>query len=151
MKTTGKGIKICLHQEILTTPEKLLAVLLDHAKLGRFFKAGFAVVTPANDGQIKGGQGCIRQVTIGRQQFLEEIVAASPAGICYQIIGPGPVSEHHGEISFKEQGEATLVEYKIGCNGPKWLPNFIVKYVIERDIKFALRQLAKFFQKALPV
>ncbi|WDE01307.1 SRPBCC family protein [Thalassomonas actiniarum] len=151
MKAIGKGIKICLHQEILTTPEKLLAVLLDHAKLGRFFKAGVVVVNPENDGQISGGQGCIRQVTIGRQQFLEEIVAASATGICYQIIGPGPVSEHQGEIIFKKQGESTLVEYRIGCNGPKWLPDFIVKYVIERDIKFALKQLAKFFRKTVPV
>jgi len=147
MKASGKpGIEICLYQEILTTPEQLLNVLLDHLQLERFFKARFALVKPEDEGQISGGKGCIRQVTIGREKFLEEIIAASVSGICYQIIGPGPVSDHRGEIAFKQQAGSTLVEYKIGCNGPKWLPDFLVKYVIERDIKFALRQLAKFFR-----
>ncbi|WP_281560555.1 SRPBCC family protein [Thalassomonas sp. RHCl1] len=146
MKGIGRqGINICLHQEIVTTPAQLLEILLDHPRLGRFFKAGFAVVQPEDKGQISGGKGCVRQVTIGRQQFLEEIISASLSGIRYQIIGPGPVSQHRGDIAFVDQGGSTLVEYRICCNGPKWIPDFIVKHVIARDIKFALRQLATFF------
>ncbi|WDE03171.1 SRPBCC family protein [Thalassomonas viridans] len=148
MKGNGKpGIEICLYQEVSTTPEQLLEILLDHVRLGRFFKARFALVKPEDKGQLPGGKGCIRQVTIGRQQFLEEIISASASGICYQIIGPGPVSEHQGEIVFNNRSGSTLVEYKIRCKGPKWLPDFLVKYVICRDIRFALRQLAGFFQK----
>ncbi|WDE14001.1 SRPBCC family protein [Thalassomonas haliotis] len=147
MKEVGKqGINICLHQEIATGPEQLLEILLDHPRLGRFFKAGFVVVKPEDEGQMIGGKGCIRQVTIGRQQFLEEIISASLSGIGYQITGPGPVSQHQGNIAFVERDKSTLVEYRIRCNGPRWLPDVLVKYIIERDIKFALKQLASFFQ-----
>lgn len=147
MKDIGKqGINICLYQKVLTSQEQLLEILLDHPRLGRFFKAGFVVVKGEDEGQVSGGKGCIREVTIGRQKFLEEIISASLSGICYQITGPGPVSQHQGDITFSELDGSTLVEYRIRCNGPRWLPDVIVKYVIERDIKFALRQLARFFQ-----
>ena len=148
------SIEVFLQQEIQATPEQLLVVLLDHLKLGRFFRAKFVLINGQDSNEISGGKGSIRQVSIGKHQFLEEIIAASKRGISYRIVGAGPVFDHRGDIMFTStstkpnvstKGQSKLVQYRIKCNGPKWTPDFIVKYVISRDIKQALKQLAIFF------
>lgn len=144
-KSKEPSIHIFVQQEVLTTPQELLEVMLDHVNLTRFFKAKFAVIQSANPSEVSGGKGCVRQVTSGKSQFLEEITAASDKGISYRIVGEGPVTDHCGDIFFQNNGPSTLIQYNIKFNGPKWVPDFIVKYIVTRDMKLGLSNLANFY------
>jgi len=140
------SIHIFVQQEMSSTPQELLAVMLDHVNLSRFFNAEFSVIKAENTAEAFGGKGCIRQVSSGKQIFKEEITAASDNGFSYQIIGSGPVTEHRGNVVFIHKGPTTEVQYNIEFNGPKWIPDFLVKFIVTRDMKQALKKLANFFR-----
>jgi len=146
-------IKIELKQTIFSIPSQIQKVLLTHENLGRFFNAEFSIVKTGNEGEISGGKGCVRQVTIGKHQFKEEIISATDNHICYRIIGDGPVSNHQGDIYLKPinindlSKDATELYYVIVCSGPKFVPDFIVKFLIAKDIKQALKKLAEYFNE----
>ncbi len=91
-------ISITVAQEILAPANKVAEVLLNHAQLGRFFNAKISLIKPENQGELKGGQGAVRQVSIGKITFKERILSANYHHICYQIIGNKPVANHQGDI-----------------------------------------------------
>ena len=138
-------IHIDLQQAVPAAPDQVLATLLDHQNLHRFFNAGFTLSKPQNDGEVDGGKGSIRQITIGRFQFFEEIIKAEEDHICYRIVGKAPVSDHEGNIYLDPDGRKTRLRYLIHCRGPKWLPDFLLQFFIARDIKNALAKLARHF------
>ncbi len=150
-------VKITLKQRIAAKASKIQSVLLEHEKLGRFFNAQFCLVKAENEGELSGGKGSIRQITIGKYQFKEEIVSATSHHICYRIIGEGPVSNHQGDIYLtpietREMDDAlnksiTELYYIIVCSGPKFIPDFIVKFLIAKDIKRAMMKLAEHFNE----
>jgi hypothetical protein len=122
--------------------------LLDHPQLDRFFDAKFKLMKTQDVGELKGGKGAIRQVTLGRIVFEEEIISANNEHICYRIIGNKPVSDHQGDIqltSIGKDSEATQIDYVIRFNGPKWLPSFLLAFFVERDINKAMTKLAEHF------
>jgi hypothetical protein len=91
-------ISITVAQEILAPAKEVAEVLLNHAQLGRFFNAQISLVKPENQGELKGGQGAVRQISIGKITFKERILSANYHHICYQIIGNKPVANHQGDI-----------------------------------------------------
>jgi len=145
-KSKEPSIHIYVEQEVLASQQKLLEVMADHVGLTRFFKAKFSIVQEANAGEIKGGKGCIRRVSSGKNQFNEKIVSASTNGISYRITGLGPVTDHQGDIVFKNADHLTIIQYHIKFNGPKWVPDFLVKYIVTKDIKTGLIKLADYFK-----
>jgi len=145
-KSKEPSIHIFVEQEVLATQQRLLEVMADHVGLERFFKAKFSIVQQANAGEIKGGKGCIRRVSSGKSQFNEEIIAASSNGISYRIIGLGPVTDHQGDIVFKNDDHLTIIQYHIKFNGPKWVPDFLVKYIVTKDMTIGLIKLADYFK-----
>ena len=141
-------ITINVEQQVLSPIEQVNKALLDHQQLDRFFNAKFKLIKTQNDGELVGGKGAIRQVTIGKIAFKEQIISASHEHICYRIIGKGPVANHQGDIRLTPLGDdntTTQLDYIIKFDGPKWLPNFILKFFIERDIKQAMKNLAEHF------
>ncbi len=130
-------INIYIKQLIQAEPKAVLDILLDHENLDRFLNAKFKVIKFQNDGEFDGGVGCVRQVTMGGNQFNEEIIKASLDHICYRIVGKGPVTDHQGDIRLipKENNKFTVIKYCIRCNGPIWLPSFLLKWFISSDIK----------------
>lgn len=137
-------IVIDLHQSMKADPGKVQGLLLDHVNLSRFFGAKFLLKQAQDQGEIAGGKGAIRQVKIGPVQFLEQIIKADGQHICYEIIAPGPVTQHQGNIYLTPDGEHSQVNYVIRFKGPTWLPDFIIKTAIARDIKRALAKIARF-------
>jgi hypothetical protein len=149
-------IVIDLHQSIQASPATVMALLLDHVNLSRFFDAKFSLTQTQDRDEPDGGKGTIRQVSIGRITFLEQIIKAEPGHICYQILGSAPVSEHQGNIYLTQDSEiistgehgageqATRLHYVIRFKGPKWLPDFIVKAVIARELTRTLGKIASF-------
>lgn len=141
-------ITIKVTQKILASAENVSQVLLEHRQLDRFFNAKFKLVKSQNSGELIGGKGAIRQVSIGKIVFEEEILTASNEHICYQIVGNYPVSDHHGDIQLISRGDdnqTTQLNYVIKFNGPKWLPSFLLKFFVGNDIRKAMKRLAQHF------
>lgn len=100
-------ISITVAQEILAPAKEVAEVLLNHTQLGRFFNAKISLVKSENQGEIKGGQGAVRQVSIGKITFKERILSANYHHICYQIIGNKPVANHQGDIYLTTNSDVT--------------------------------------------
>jgi hypothetical protein len=140
-------ISIKLEQHITSSKHKISETLLDHENLSRFFNAKFKLITKEGKGEIVGGKGAVRQVFIGRHSFNEQIICANDGHICYQIVGKGPVTKHQGDIYLITVNPSkTKILYEIQCQGPHFIPSFIVKYMIEKDIRKALVKLASYFK-----
>lgn len=145
-------ITIKVNQQIQASAEQVRETLLDHQQLERFFNAKFSIIKKQNSGEIAGGKGAVRQVTIGNIIFKEQIISADNQHICYRIIGKGPVKAHQGDIyltaGIDEKGvdnSGTQLEYIIKFIGPKWCPNTILKFFIGRDIQKAMKKLTEHF------
>lgn len=141
-------ITIEVTQKVLAPAEKVSQVLLEHLQLDRFFNAKFTLIKIQNSGELIGGKGAIRQVSIGKIVFEEEVISASNEHICYRIVGDWPVSDHQGDIQLTPLGvdnQTTQLDYLIKFNGPKWLPSFLLKFVVGCDIRKAMKNLAQHF------
>ena len=143
-------VDINLNQKVAAPAIQIRDVLLQHEQLDRFFNATFKLVKKQDEGEIKGGKGTIRQVTMSGVTFNEEIIDADDNQICYRIMGNKPVADHSGEIRFVENNKnavlQTDISYEIKCKAPWWLPNFILSYFIKKDISRALQKLASSFK-----
>jgi hypothetical protein len=141
-----KMISINLTQKVAATPLQISEVLLEHEQLNRFFNADFQLINNQNEGEIAGGKGAVRQVSMLGVKFKERIISADNQHISYQIIGNTPVAEHRGDIYFCEDNNTvtpmTEVNYKISCKAPWWLSNFVLGFFIKKDIAQALNKLA---------
>ena len=153
-------ITINVTQQVLAPVALVNQTLLEHSKLDRFFNAKIKQVKNENDGELVGGKGAVRQISIGKIVFEERIISASIEHICYRIVGNWPVSDHQGDIRLtsyvlpqvKPQVtspgvdiETTQLDYVIRFNGPNWLPDFLLKFFVERDIVNAMKKLALHF------
>lgn len=142
-------ISINLKQKIAATPSQIREVLLEHEQLNRFFNADFQLINNQNEGEIAGGKGAVRQVSMLGVKFKEQIISADNKHISYQIMGNKPVAEHRGDIYFYEDNAVTPmteVNYKISCKAPWWLSSFVLGFFIKKDIAQALNKLANNFK-----
>jgi len=143
-------ISINLKQSIAATPSQVSDILLDHEQLNRFFDASFLLIKKQNEGEIKGGKGAVREVSMLGVKFEEQIISADSNHISYQIVGNKPVADHRGDIHFFEDNNTatsmTEVTYKINCKSPWWLPSFILSFFIKKDITQALKKLSTNFK-----
>ncbi|WP_232771057.1 SRPBCC family protein [Colwellia sp. 75C3] len=146
-------ITIEVTQKISAPVEKVCQVLLDHPQLERFFNAKIKTIKIQADGELIGGKGAVRRISIGKIVFEEEIINASNEHICYRIKGNWPVSDHQGDIhltpqaaSLDSEEQTTQLDYVIKFNGPKWLPDFLLKFFVGRDIINAMKKLAEHFE-----
>jgi len=153
-------ITIIVKQQVPAPVEQVSQVLLAHAQLDRFFNAKIKLLKSERDGELVGGKGAIRQISIGKIVFKEEIISASNEHICYRIIGNWPVSEHQGDIRLTPyiapqvkpevttlggDKPSTNIDYLIQFKGPKWLPDFLLKFFVGRDIKNAMKKVTLHF------
>ena len=141
-------ITIEVTQKISAPVEQVCQVLLDHPQLERFFNAKIKTIKIQNKGELIGGKGAVRQISIGKIVFEEQIISATNEHICYRIIGNWPVSDHQGDIQLTSLGvnnQTTQLDYVIKFNGPKWLPSFLLKFFVARDIHNAMKKLAEHF------
>jgi hypothetical protein len=135
------SVKHILHATQLQVRE----ILLDHEQLNRFFNAEFKLIRKENNGEIKGGKGSVRQISMMGVKFEERIINADSNHISYHIIGNKPVAEHRGDILLSQNNNFeiphTEVTYNINCKAPWWIPTFILSFLIKRDVIEALNKL----------
>jgi hypothetical protein len=149
-------ISISVKQNIAAKPSQVRNILLEHEHLCRFFNANFLLIKAKNKAEIIGATGSIRQVSMLAGKLQERIINADDKQISYQIIGNKPVAQHRGDIYFHSNNNSpkpstapiTKITYNISCKGPWWVPEFILGYLIEKDITQALKKLASHFKSA---
>ncbi|WP_125721825.1 SRPBCC family protein [Pseudoalteromonas rubra] len=136
-------VNIRCHKEVAAAPHLVLETLLDHPRLNRFFNAQFKVVQSAVHPEIRGGSGCIREVRMLGIRFYEQILHADQSAIRYQIVGDFPVKQHHGEIRLRHNTDkqSTRVDYHVRFAAPAYVPGFVLRRLITRDINLALTRL----------
>ncbi|MCG7564283.1 MULTISPECIES: SRPBCC family protein [Pseudoalteromonas] len=136
-------VNVRCHRDIAATPHEVMETLLDHPRLDRFFNAQFKVVHSAVHPAIRGGSGCIREVRMLGLRFYEQIQHADPGSIRYQIVGDFPVKKHQGEIRLRQidNNTSTRIDYHVRFAPPWYLPGFIIRHLITRDINLALTRL----------
>jgi len=143
-------VSINLKCTLLAPPEKVVAVLLEHVYLGRFFNAQFSQLKSHNKGEMKGGAGAVRQVKTPLATFNEQIIHASSTHICYRIMGDKPVQNHQGDIFLTpiehEGNTATVLRYCIAFRPPFWMPGSFIKLLVQHDIAQALKKLTRYFK-----
>lgn len=155
-------ITINVTQQVLAPVAQVNQALLAHGKLDRFFNAKIKQVKGENDGELVGGKGAVRQISIGKIVFEERIISASVEHICYRIIGNWPVSDHQGDIRLTsyiapqvtplaDDNKSTQLDYVITFNNPRWLPAFLLKFFVQRDIVNAMKKLALHFAENINV
>ncbi|PKG99249.1 SRPBCC family protein [Paraglaciecola sp. MB-3u-78] len=143
-------ISISLKQSLAARPSQVRETLLDHEHLNRFFNATFLLLKTQNEGEIRGGKGSIRQVSMLGGKFQEQIISADDKHISYQIMGNKPVALHRGDISFDTDNSSAMatteITYNISCKAPWWIPSFVLGFFIKKDITQALKKLATHFK-----
>ncbi len=143
---------ITLTKTINTNIKHASQVLLCHEQLNRFFNAEFQIIKTQNHGELIGGAGTIRQVCTRGKTFKEEILKASQSHIRYAITGPGPLINHQGDIYLVNNTEKDTdncqIKYDIVGNSANWIPEFLLKIIIKRDINQALNKLKRHFHES---
>lgn len=134
---------ILIEQTTVSPPCFIQALLLDHVQLGRFFNARFKLVKQQNPGEIEGGKGAIREVTLFGYSFKEAIITATNNHIHYQIIGNKPVKNHSAHIWLKPTEQGCKIKYHIQFTCPWFLPSRLLTFLLTRDIKRALLRIAE--------
>lgn len=138
-------IDIDIKQMINAERQEVLKQLLDHEGLSRFFSAKFQLVCTANQGEIKGGKGALRQVDTMGVSFIEEVVKADNNGMEYRIVGSWPIQQHYGRIHLSLELDKTLLHYRIEGKGPWFIPDSLLQFFIGNDVRRAMNKLAELY------
>jgi len=139
-------VNVDVMQMVAAPPSEISAILLEHQNLDRFFDAKFSLLKSADIGEIEGGTGAIREVTVAWVKFSEQVLRANARHIRYAIIGDRPLRNHQGNIYLAEHNsELTSVRYTIVCQAPTWLPDKLVAFLLTQAMKKALIKINQHF------
>jgi hypothetical protein len=139
-------VNVDVVQTIAAVPSEVSKILLDHQNAGQFFDAKFSMAKTADDGEVFGGKGAIRNLNVVGVKFSEQILIADDNHIRYAIVGDRPLRGHQGNIYLEEQSpSSTSVRYTIVCEAPKWLPDKLVEFLLSQAMKKALVKINKHF------
>ncbi len=139
-------VNVDVVQVIAAAPSEVSKILLDHQNSARFFDAKFSVAKTADEGEVSGGKGAIRNLNVAGVKFSEQILIANADHIRYAIIGDRPLRGHQGNIYLNEASpSSTSVRYTIVCEAPNWLPDKLVEFLLSHAMKKALVKINKYF------
>ncbi|MGF1759232.1 SRPBCC family protein [Photobacterium sagamiensis] len=138
------GIHTITLEQTANAPKNILFHLLsDHENLGRFFNAEFSLVRQGKP--EANGIGAVREVTTGPFTFQEQIIDYKEnEHLHYKIIQGGPVKEHGGWIRFQNiNANQSLIHYRINFSPKIKGTGWLIKYLLEKDIRKALSHIAQ--------
>jgi len=136
-------MQIELTHDFTVPPERVFAVLDDHANMGRWLGVPISVVK-----QVDGGVGTVRRIQAGFFHVDEEIIERdAPRHLAYRIIGAPPaLLKHRGDVSVERRGDKTRLRWTVEVHSP--VPLFaqtflsVVRVGIKRGLQKLDRQLS---------
>ena len=126
-------------------PKKVLFELLtDHGNLGRFFDGQYNLIKEGKP--ESNGIGAIREVSNGLFTVQEQVIDYKQnEHLHYKIIQGAAVEEHGGWIKFNSlNAHDSMIHYRIMFTPKVKGTGWIMKYLIEKQIKRALDNLANY-------
>ena len=135
--------QITLEQKAKVPRKVLFDLLADHENLDRFFRANFSLIKKGNP--TSNGIGAVREVSTGPFTYQEQILDYKEnEHLHFKVINGGPVKEYGSWVQFQSvNAKHSLIHYRImftpKVEGTGWL----IKFVLEQQLKKALHTLAK--------
>ncbi|OAN11250.1 hypothetical protein A3K86_20040 [Photobacterium jeanii] len=135
-------------EQTAQVPRKVLFNLLaDHENLNRFFHGQFSLVkagTPETN-----GIGAVRQVSAGPFTYQEQIIDYKEnEHLHYKVIQGGPVKEHGSWIQIQSlNAKQSRIHYRIMFSPKVEGTGWLIKFILEQELKKALQHIAKHGEK----
>jgi len=138
-------IKVEATGNVALSATALQEIFLDHPNLNRFFNAKFRLLKKS-DSDNPNGVGAVRLVDVGVSKFKEEVIFVSDTEVHYKVIGDRtPVKDHLGQITWSPSDDGScFLTYTISCTSATPVPDFILKWALQRELEQVVAKLQKF-------
>ena len=141
-------MQIELTQQVAAAPEKVFAFYTDHVDWERWAGVKEVVLRQTGD-PPPNGLGAIRVIRARGMAFEEEITAFEPPRrMGYRLVAGAPVRDHAGEVRFEPDGSGTRVTWTIRFRPLVPGTGWILRRVLEREIRGVLTALAENVSRA---
>ena len=135
--------KVVLQASIRAPREQVFATLADHEGFPSF--SPLRRVTLRREGSPdRNGLGAVRVMTGPGMRIEEEVISWDPPnGYQYRLLRGAPIRDHRGEITVKDSGGASQVQWTVQFRpvipGTGWL----VRMALERALGGMLRSMRR--------
>jgi len=134
--------RIDVVQEFRQPVEEVFAYLADHNNLKNVF--GIPVKRVRDGSGDVNGVGSVRSLGFAPLAVEETVVGIVPnQSIDYEITrGGGPITNHHGRLSFTKTATGSRVQWSITFDSPLPLVGPVVRQVLKQGLTMGLRKIA---------
>lgn len=134
--------RIDVVQEFRQPVEQVFAYLADHNNLKKVF--GIPVKRVRDGMGDVNGVGSVRSLGFAPLAVEETVVGIVPnQSIDYEITrGGGPITNHHGRLSFTKTASGSRVQWSITFDSPLPLVGPVVRQVLKQGLTMGLRKIA---------
>lgn len=134
--------RIDVVQEFRQPVEEVFAYLADHNNLTKVF--GIPVKRVRDGMGDVNGVGSVRSMGFAPLAVEETVVGVVPnQSIDYEITrGGGPITNHHGRLSFTKTASGSRVQWSITFDSPLPLVGPVVRQVLKQGLTMGLRKIA---------
>lgn len=134
--------RIDVVQEFRQPVEEVFAYLADHNNLRKVF--GIPVKRVRDGMGDVNGVGSVRSLGFAPLAVEETVVGIVPnQSIDYEITrGGGPITNHHGRLSFTKTAAGSRVQWSITFDSPLPLVGPVVRQVLKQGLTMGLRKIA---------
>lgn len=134
--------RIDVVQEFRQPVEEVFAYLADHNNLKKVF--GIPVKRVRDGMGDVNGVGSVRSLGFAPLAVEETVVGIVPnQSIDYEITrGGGPITNHHGRLSFTKTAAGSRVQWSITFDSPLPLVGPVVRQVLKQGLTMGLRKIA---------
>jgi uncharacterized protein YndB with AHSA1/START domain len=134
--------RIDVVQEFRQPVEEVFAYLADHNNLKKVF--GIPVKRVRDGMGDVNGVGSVRSLGFAPLAVEETVVGIVPnQSIDYEITrGGGPITNHHGRLSFTKTASGSRVQWSITFDSPLPLVGPVVRQVLKQGLTMGLRKIA---------
>lgn len=134
--------RIDVVQEFRQPVEEVFAYLADHNNLKKVF--GIPVKRVRDGMGDVNGVGSVRSLGFAPLAVEETVVGIVPnQSIDYEITrGGGPITNHHGRLSFTKTASGSRVQWSITFDSPLPLVGPVVRQVLKQGLTMGLRKIS---------
>ena len=116
-------------------PERVFDTITNHAGMGEWLD-GVTVALEKTGQPSPNGVGAVRRISARGLAIREEVVRFDrPTAMDYRVIGGAPLRDHLGEMRFRPEGSATVLDYRIRFRVPWYLGGALLGSVVARQLQ----------------